>query len=302
MNLENNPNYKTALNRIQIAIERRSTSLDISGLHLIEIPPEICEAKFIKRLDLNTNRISNFHILKNLPHLEKLNINDNNIFDIEFLGELKKLRAIDAFDNKIEDISILSKLKKMEKLYLANNQISDIKPLEKLTQMQELNLGGNLISDLTPVKNMKNLRVLYVWTNLITKFPKFLLDFPDLIALDMQNNYLTDVPTAVYQPTYNCIENVRTFFRAKEMELSAFHIRDKVKLYVQNLQIGDALNSLEEYVNAQDMDDLKDVITILKSQWRKIQLEELKGTLATDKLNIEKNSITSKVLSTLDFL
>lgn len=150
----------TALNsKIDAVKKERKDSLDLSSLHIEEIPEEIRELKWLKRLNLSFNLIeiipdwleeltllenldlrhnnlkSLFSGIKNLANLTSLNIRSNNLTEIpKELRHLKKLSYISIASNKVEKIP--EWFFEMESVNLENNPIID-PPIEIYTSGME---------------------------------------------------------------------------------------------------------------------------------------------------------------------
>ena len=152
--------------------------------------------KYLKRLELQYNQISDISPLAGLTNLTSLNLRDNKINDISPLTGLVNLTSLNLCNNQISDITPVFGLPKLEsldlsdmrtpsvdgvqgelirsitdltqfagftnlnELRLSNHLISDVSPLANLTNLTELKLGDNKISDITPLAGLTNLESL----------------------------------------------------------------------------------------------------------------------------------------------
>ena len=113
--------------------------------------------KDFSRVTSNQN-IKDITPITKLVNLKKLALSGYNISNISSLSTLTKLTELDLIDNKIKDITPISKLTNLQKLYLTLNEISDITTLSNLTNLEELQIGGNQIDDLTALLGLKKLK------------------------------------------------------------------------------------------------------------------------------------------------
>lgn len=106
--------------------------------------PELFSLKFLKKLNLANNRISE---LWQVPEqVENLNVSCNFITELNggFLT-LKRLQNLDISSNCIKGISELRGLSGLKCLYASSNKISSLEGLQGLSQLIELDLNHNLI-------------------------------------------------------------------------------------------------------------------------------------------------------------
>lgn len=117
--------------------------------------PNLSNIKFLKRLNLAYNQLSEFW---NFPeNLEILVLNSNLICSFASnLGHFKKLTTLDLSCNMLCDISALSEIKTLKYLFLKSNHIINSSPLLKLTNLCELDLESNEISDLQDLKKWEH--------------------------------------------------------------------------------------------------------------------------------------------------
>jgi Leucine-rich repeat (LRR) protein len=91
--MENIP--KEALARIYTVCRNGEKKLSLSGLGLLELPPEIRSLSYLTHLDLSKNPIQNVDLLQNLICLEELKIQETNVHEIPMcvlnLPQLKKI-------------------------------------------------------------------------------------------------------------------------------------------------------------------------------------------------------------------
>ena len=134
-----------ALRRINITKEEKLHYLDLRGLDLEVIPPEILTIPWIGALSLSDNNISDISLLAQMKELHKLALTNNRIKDISTLESMHKLRFIFLGDNLVEDISVLKSQVRLKKLVLNNNQISLFPDLSPFILLAYLDVSDNPI-------------------------------------------------------------------------------------------------------------------------------------------------------------
>jgi Leucine-rich repeat (LRR) protein len=90
---------KEAVRRIEQATEEKLTKLDLSGLELEEVPPEIGKCTHLVKLDLSNNQITSIpEVIGQLLNLEWLLLSANQISEIsEAIGQLSNLLGLDRY-------------------------------------------------------------------------------------------------------------------------------------------------------------------------------------------------------------
>jgi internalin A len=142
-----------AVRRINQAVEENLTELDLSGLRLKELPPQISKCRQLEILVLGKwdeektegvgNPLTKFpdDVLQ-LTKLKILNLTYNQITSIpEALGKLSNLTELGLNDNQIPSIpEALGQLSNLTKLDLSGNQITKIP--EALDQLPNLKIDS----------------------------------------------------------------------------------------------------------------------------------------------------------------
>lgn len=111
----------------------------------------------ITLLDLSEKNISDISQINQLKWLKYLNLTSNRIVDISPIKDLIKMKELYLTSNSIENISPLKDLTSLDKLYLANNNITNISPIQELYRMKELILWWNKISNISCLNKLKQL-------------------------------------------------------------------------------------------------------------------------------------------------
>ena len=126
-----------AVRRIHRAAEEKLTKLDLSGLGLEELPPEIGKCTQLETLLLGKfdeekekwvgNKLTEFpNAVLQLTNLKRLNLSRNQITSIpEALGQLSNLTQLYLYSNQITSIpEALGQLSNLTRLNLIGNQIT----------------------------------------------------------------------------------------------------------------------------------------------------------------------------------
>lgn len=168
----------------------KATTLDLGNCGLTEVPEEVGDCVWLKRLNLEKNQITkipdciinlvnvkdlkfgynqltSIDILINLPKLRRVLFSNNQLQDVSVLGQLTDLQGIDLRSNAIHNIDFVSKLNKLIILYLTNNSIEIIDAISELKNLQTLFLTNNKVIDLRPLKGLDKLRKLDISKNFI---------------------------------------------------------------------------------------------------------------------------------------
>jgi internalin A len=201
--------YQAAVLKIEQARAEQWEELDLSGMGLTEVPPEIGGLGELRRLFLGRwdeekdEGVGNPLVdlpgaIGQLQQLEELHLYDTKITVIpELIAKLKNLRKLNLAKNEIAEVPVwVSELVSLTEIDLWGNQISifpdAIMPLNRLTK---LNLGGNRISEIPAwIGSLINLTELYLWGNQITILPSEIAQLSGLIKLGLGTNQISEIP------------------------------------------------------------------------------------------------------------
>ncbi|XP_065642153.1 leucine-rich repeat serine/threonine-protein kinase 2 [Hydra vulgaris] len=143
--------------------------------------------KSIQKLDISNNQLTKFSVLvlHKFPCLQHLFLSKNKITTLLVSGELVSLKTLNLSFNQLT--KLLSRsiecFVSLEKLDLSHNFLNDLPNYNSssLLHLSILNLSHNRIKAKGPFY-----------------LPKFILDLPSLICLDISNNSLTCLPDLHY--------------------------------------------------------------------------------------------------------
>ncbi|MCC3470985.1 MAG: leucine-rich repeat domain-containing protein [Microcoleus sp. PH2017_13_LAR_U_A] len=202
------------LQLIDKAADEGSTELDLAGLGLEELPPEIGKCTQLETLVLGKfdeekreslgNKLTEFpDVVLQLTNLKILSLFNNQITSIpEAIGQLLNLTQLDLRDNQITSIpEAIGQLSNLRVLSLFNNQITSIpEAIGQLSNLKQLDLRDNQITSIPEaIGQLSNLRQLFLWNNQITSIPEAIGLLSNLKQLDLRDNQITSIPEAIGQ-------------------------------------------------------------------------------------------------------
>jgi internalin A len=217
------------LQLIDKAADEGQTELDLAGLGLEELPPEIGKCTQLETLVLGkvnrwrvgadgkwtplpiTNQLTSLpEELRSLTNLRSINLSSNPFGKMpELLLEMKQLENLNLTDIGLTEIpDAIGKLSNLIKLNLSHNQISQIPDaIEQLSNLTELSLWNNQIAQIPDaleklceaLAKLSNLTHLNLRYNQITQIPEALIQLSQLRELNLSSNQITGIPEALVQ-------------------------------------------------------------------------------------------------------
>lgn len=195
-------NYAEAKARIEDVRQRSLPSLDLSGLGLTTLPPEIASLDTLYRLKLDDNRLTTLPPeIASLKTLIVLNATDNELTALPpEIASLTALKAIFVNGNHLAalppEIAFLTKL---EVLYLNDNHFTMLPPeIASLTALDTLSLFNNQLTELPAgIGALKVLRRLGVGMNRLTNLRPEIAALTELKDLNLAINRLTSLPPEI---------------------------------------------------------------------------------------------------------
>ncbi len=216
-----------ALKRIGDCGRRRAVTLDLAGLGLTRLPPEICRLTKLTALDLAHNRLAtvpleidpltqlqqldlSHNLIESLPAaladlatLAQLNLSHNRLATVPpELGQLTQLTRLDLSHNRLAALPpTLGHLTRLTRLYLSHNRLTTVPPeLGQLTHLTRLYLDHNSLAALPPeIGCLTQLTRLYLSDNLLAALPPELGQLVTLTVLDVSHNMLGALPSEIGQ-------------------------------------------------------------------------------------------------------
>lgn len=191
-----------ALKLIEEARKTKAPSLDLSNCGMTEIPPQLTELFWLKKLVIAGN---GYYDLEKKQPVHTANKGTANHFfrlpkNFKNLAELTTLVISGEWDQKLSltDITPVEHLPNL--LYLTINyaDISSIKSLQSLGKLQWLSFVNSQVISLEPLKGLSSLHTLYFDENQITSL-KSLIALPALHFFSCQGCPINDCPADVYE-------------------------------------------------------------------------------------------------------
>jgi len=209
------------LQLIDKAADEGSTELDLTGLGLEELPPEIGKCTQLETLLLGkmekrewvdgkmtpkliTNQLTALpEELRSLLNLRSIDLSGNPFGKIpELLLEMKQLKNLNLGIIDLKEIpEAIVQLSNLTVLDLNFNQITEIPDaIAQLSNLTALNLSDNQITEIPEaIVQLSNLTVLNLNQNQITFIPEAIGQLSNLTGLYLGNNQITLIPDAIGQ-------------------------------------------------------------------------------------------------------
>ena len=181
---EEQTGYEIALRELERTIPG-DIDLDLSGLGLTELPPELWEKVDLHYLYLADNQLSSLPPeIARLSHLQVLNLRHNQLVSLPAeIGSLSLLTSLHLTNNQLRALPPeIGNLSSLDLLFLENNQLSSLPPeIGNLKNLSHLSLDSNQLSYLPPeIGNLSNLCWIGFRDNPIQHLP---IEFADLEGL-----------------------------------------------------------------------------------------------------------------------
>lgn len=216
--------HEEELNRLVSGNIEEVLELDWSDKKLKVFPEAIAKLKYLKKLTISKNNISNIPaVIGELENLEELYMSSCGVINItESIGNLKKLRVWDLSANhhleKIPDaIGELSNLQ-----YLKVDYIPVVFPesLAKLEKLEEISMYSCYYGSETPgifpevISKLKNLKSLDLRENFIQEFPEDFLNIQTLEAFSWTGGRLA----SKLFPDFRRFKNLKKLIIARKFD------------------------------------------------------------------------------------
>lgn len=192
--------YQEALRRIEACkrkIERNF--LNLHGLSLTSIPPEISRLSFLEHLDLQNNLLTSLPpTIGQLSVLTLLNLGGNQLASLPpEIGQLSALSLLNLEGNQLTSLlPEIGRLPVLTQLNLAKNKLTYLPPeIGQLSVLTLLILRGNQLTSLPPaIGQLSSLTLLDIQENFLTSLPSEIGQLSALKELDLWKNELTSLP------------------------------------------------------------------------------------------------------------
>jgi hypothetical protein len=182
-----------ARQRIKLAKETNSTTLNLLRLGLNNLPVELFELSSLTQLNLWNNKLINIpKEIGQLTSLTELDLSSNQLVDIpKEIGQLRSLTTLNLNNNQLVNIpKEIGQLSSLTKLCLSYNKLVAIhKEIGQLNSLTKLDLWDNQLTSL-PIEliQLRQARIFYS-CNPIEYIPPNLLRFLQRDRIDYQKVY-----------------------------------------------------------------------------------------------------------------
>jgi internalin A len=157
-----------ALKRIAAELAAQTGKLDLSGLQISELPPEMQDLASLKKLDCSNTQVSDLEPLKGLAKLQSLDCSQTQVSDLGPLRGLASLQNLNCGSTKVSSLEPLRGLPSLQKLNCGATEVSSLEPLRGLTSLQVLICLGMWKVDLRPLEDLARLNKLnltFTWVS-----------------------------------------------------------------------------------------------------------------------------------------
>ncbi|MBD2161276.1 leucine-rich repeat domain-containing protein [Limnothrix sp. FACHB-1083] len=244
------------------------TELDLAGLDLVELPPEIGELTQLQVLilgkwDEETEKWKGNQLttlppeIGQLQNLTNLDLSYNQISELPAaISQLKNLTLLDLRDNQLSELpTAIGELESLTTLYLDNNHISElpaaIAPLQNLTT---LSLCENQLWELpAAIAQLQNLAELDLRENQLRELPAAITQLQNLTSLDLSGNQISELPAAIAQ-----LENLTSLDlsgnQISELSVAIAQLQNLTSLDLGNNQISELPAVIAQLQNLAELD------------------------------------------------
>jgi len=173
---------KSPLEIIESCRKRNLNRIDLSGLNLKSIPPQLFE----------------------LNHLTKIKLSDNDLSEVSNrITELDKISEIDLSNNQFTVFpQVITDLDGLSRVRMKKNRITRIPDcIGKINNilLTEIDFSYNLIEDISEsIGNLSYLTYAKFSNNRLSVLPKGFTKLRNLILLDLRDNILIDIPEFLF--------------------------------------------------------------------------------------------------------
>lgn len=241
--------YQEALRRIAACRTSGAEELDLGGLQLEEIPPQLLELDWLKRLYLGPSAEARENISLLLGHKDGKSLcNAYNSLPDALSTALSKLEFLDVSFSLLVDLSPIGELKGLTKLHCSGTKVSSLAPVTGLTGLTEFNCGYTQVSDLCPLADLKCLAELHCVSTQIFEL-KPLAELTGLRVLNLSSTQIDDLTPLAG------LTNLRTlyFWDTKVESLDPItELTGLTKLHFSSTQVAD-LSSLAKLANLTEL-------------------------------------------------
>ncbi|WP_395746585.1 COR domain-containing protein [Prosthecobacter sp.] len=200
--------YDEALKQINECrkLGKRGMELNLSGLSLTALPPEIGQLTALTELDLSGTQLSALpHEIGELTALTTLDLSHTQFSALPHeIGQLTALTTLYLIHTKLSALPPeIGQLTALTGLYLQGTQLSALPPeIGLLTVLTTLSLYNTQLSALPPeIGQLTALTTLYLYNTQLSALPPEIGQLTALTTLDLHNTQLIALPPEIGQLT-----------------------------------------------------------------------------------------------------
>jgi len=182
-----------AANRICAAFaDEEQGCLDLEGLGLHMLPPEIGLLKHITALEIGRNHLSSLSSVGLLTNLRYLDVSENALSSLSGLDKLKKVNHLIADSNQLRDTDGIESMEGIKYLFLAHNELHNLDGIGGLKYLEVLTADYNELRNIDGLKNSPALHEVSLSKNRIA-CARALLSVRQLRSASLSDNLLSSV-------------------------------------------------------------------------------------------------------------
>ena len=187
-----------ALQRIAQEAEQRTGQLDLSGLNLTLLPPQLAALPHLTELSVQcpfkSDTLLDLAPLATLTGLEMLSLFGVQFTGLQPLSGLSALRELQLWRTSVRDLGPLAALTSLDSLFCVNCELIDWDSPPTLPSLTALVAASCQMTDVSPFTRLAGLQALFLFVN-----P--LLDVGPLAALgQLEHLDIDDSPVAELRP------------------------------------------------------------------------------------------------------
>jgi len=118
------------------------------------------DLKGLKKLVLDSTKISNVDRVKDLSNLEYLGLSNTDVKDFSPIANVTKLETLTIAGNEIENVNFLKNLESIKNLYLSSNKLTNLNGFENKNHLKRLCICENKLTNIDQLNKTKNLEYL----------------------------------------------------------------------------------------------------------------------------------------------
>jgi internalin A len=149
-----------ALALIEKEKSEKTGTLNLSDCDLIELPEEVRELVWLKKLDCSRTEIDSLEPISSLSNLQQLGCSRTKINSLEPISSLSNLQRLNCSRTKIYSLEPISCLSNLQILFCYYTQIDTLEPISSLSNLKALDCSFTKIENLEPISSLSNLQAI----------------------------------------------------------------------------------------------------------------------------------------------